>query len=191
MNQKGFSMMELLIVVGIISVLSLVAVPTYKGYQAKARRQEGMNLLNTYFASAQAARGEFGFFPGNLVGTDFNPVGELGYRFRAEDNVASDPNIPLNDNTCINTSPAAAGLCECAGACVGWKQWVEKPTGVVGVSLGPTTVIIACPPLAALSVTDNNFSVRVGGVINTSADTPDRIGMDEVKQIQICQDGTQ
>ena len=86
-NQMGFSLVEMMVVVAIMAILATVAVPAYQTFQAKARQKEGFNMLSTFYSSAHATKAEFGFFPGNLVGTGFQPVGILGYRLRSDDNV--------------------------------------------------------------------------------------------------------
>ncbi len=182
-NNRGLTLIELMMVVAIIAALSLFAIPAYKSYQSRARRVEGLNLLNTYYTAAIAAKAEYGVFPGNYVQTDFQPKGNLGYRFRAEDGTTV--NIALNDDNCFQTAQA----CNCGGACPGFKTWIDDGSGAVGTNIGPTTVLINCPPLAPLSVTDNTFSVRVGAVVSLSAATPDRLGINEQKQIQVCQSG--
>lgn len=45
-RQEGFSLVELMIVVGIIGILAALAVPKFKKFQAKARAAEAGNVLN-------------------------------------------------------------------------------------------------------------------------------------------------
>jgi len=46
MNRKlGFSLIEVLVVLGIVSLLTAIAVPSYSSYGYKARRAEGMSEL--------------------------------------------------------------------------------------------------------------------------------------------------
>ncbi|MCX6130635.1 MAG: prepilin-type N-terminal cleavage/methylation domain-containing protein, partial [Proteobacteria bacterium] len=42
-NEKGFSLVELMIVVGIIGILSTLALPRFKQFQAKAKMGEAKN----------------------------------------------------------------------------------------------------------------------------------------------------
>jgi prepilin-type N-terminal cleavage/methylation domain-containing protein len=45
-SQKGFSLVELMIVVGIIGILATLAVPRFKQFQAKAKMGEAKNILS-------------------------------------------------------------------------------------------------------------------------------------------------
>ena len=45
-GRSGFSLVELMIVVGIIGILSALAIPRYQAFQARARMSEARNMLN-------------------------------------------------------------------------------------------------------------------------------------------------
>lgn len=79
-NQKGFSLIELMMVVVIIGVLAGVGIPQYQKFQMKARQSEVKSLLSSMYTSQKAFYAEW-----NQYYSDFNAVGyglsgALGYR---------------------------------------------------------------------------------------------------------------
>ncbi|HYX32477.1 MAG TPA: prepilin-type N-terminal cleavage/methylation domain-containing protein [Oligoflexus sp.] len=52
-NQKGFSLVELMIVVGIIGILATLALPRFKQFQAKAKMGEAKNILSHVYTLQQ------------------------------------------------------------------------------------------------------------------------------------------
>ena len=70
-NTKGFTLVELVIVIVIVGILSIVAVPIYRGYTRKAMASEGKSLLGSIQTSQKIYYAEFGTF--------YNPSGSLSY----------------------------------------------------------------------------------------------------------------
>ena len=60
--QKGFTLIELMIVVAIIGILAAIAIPAYQDYTAKAKVSEGANMSATAKKALALA-----FNEGNLV----------------------------------------------------------------------------------------------------------------------------
>jgi type IV pilus assembly protein PilA len=56
--QKGFTLIELMIVVAIIGILAAVAIPAYQDYTVKAKVQEGVSLSNPHRTSLGIACSE-------------------------------------------------------------------------------------------------------------------------------------
>ena len=53
-TKKGFTLVELVIVIVIVGILSVISVPIYRGYVEKAKMTEGHVLLNA-IAKAELA----------------------------------------------------------------------------------------------------------------------------------------
>ena len=59
-NQKGFSLIELMIVVAIIGILAAIAIPSFTGFQNRAKESEGKNNLGGLYTGLKACEVEHG-----------------------------------------------------------------------------------------------------------------------------------
>lgn len=69
---KGFTLVELVIVIVIVGILSIVAVPIYRGYTRKAMATEGKSLLGTIQTAQKVYFAEYAMFKnaGTVKGID-------------------------------------------------------------------------------------------------------------------------
>jgi len=67
---KGFTLVELVIVIVIVGILSIVAVPIYRGYTRKAMATEGKSLLGTIQTAEKVYFAEYTEFKSSTTGFD-------------------------------------------------------------------------------------------------------------------------
>ncbi len=63
MTKKGFTLVELMIVVAIIGILAAVAIPAYGYYIRRARRAEAAEMLQNVLAAAQQYHNDYRAYP--------------------------------------------------------------------------------------------------------------------------------
>ena len=61
--QKGFTLIELMIVVAIIAILAAIAIPAYQNYLIRAQVSEGMSLVSAAKTGVDEFVSNYGTFP--------------------------------------------------------------------------------------------------------------------------------
>lgn len=74
-NNRGFTLIELMVVVGIISVISLIAIPNFQRFQAKAKQVNARTELATIYGMEKAFFTEFGQYHNNVHLIGYTPDG--------------------------------------------------------------------------------------------------------------------
>src|SRR6185503_1315815 len=64
-QNKGFTIVELLIVIVVIGILAGLVITTYNGIQTKARNTERTTDLKTFQGQLEAYYANKGYYPGN------------------------------------------------------------------------------------------------------------------------------
>ncbi len=76
--QKGFTLIELMIVVAIIGILAAVAIPAYQDYTVRAKVQEAVNLSNPHRTSLGIACSEGALMVAGTAATQITDLGLAG-----------------------------------------------------------------------------------------------------------------
>jgi type IV pilus assembly protein PilA len=77
-NRKGFTLIELMIVVAIIGILAAIAIPNFLRFQAKSKQSEAKELLSTVYTAETAYFAEQNVY-GTLSNAGFTPSASPKY----------------------------------------------------------------------------------------------------------------
>ncbi len=75
MNRKGFSLVELMVVVAIIGILATIAVPNFQRFQARAKQSNARVELSGIYTAQKAFHVEYSTYHSNLPAVGFVPDG--------------------------------------------------------------------------------------------------------------------
>ena len=109
MKKKGFTLIELMIVVAIIGILAAIAIPNFLKFQAKARQSEAKTNLAGIATAEIAYYAEKQFWGHTFEIIGYAPTGKTKYALFLADpgTVATDSAIADTDGSC------AGGPTEC------------------------------------------------------------------------------
>jgi len=80
-KQKGFTLIELMIVVAIIGILAAIAIPNYLSYTCKAKQTEAKSNLGAIATCQEAYSAEFDTYSNTLTAIGFKTKGDTRYTY--------------------------------------------------------------------------------------------------------------
>jgi type IV pilus assembly protein PilA len=89
-NKKGFTLIELMIVVAIIGILAAIAIPNFMTYQCKAKQSEAKSILGSIRTAQEAYYAEHSNYAASLDAMKFTTKGGGDYTYSITANDATD-----------------------------------------------------------------------------------------------------
>lgn len=82
-NQKGFTLIELMIVVAIVGILAAIAIPNFINYQAKSQQAEAKTNLGGIYTNmvSYAAENDNGYVGATMTNIGFTTSGSPRYSY--------------------------------------------------------------------------------------------------------------
>lgn len=177
-RQDGFTLVELMVVVAIIGLLSAVAVPNFKKYQAKSKMSEAKLQLSALYTAESSFYSDYNMYSNCLTYMGFDPGPEVANRYyaigfsnAANINAAAHQaavNSGLNNADCPATNGVTQGGTQVGGTSLNTSTWFPAGKGI-GASIANT---VAYLPTGENSLGDQStqaqmiFSAAAGGVIS-------------------------
>lgn len=135
MAQKGFTLIELMIVVAIIGVLASIALPAYQDYTRRARVVEGLSLALGVKAAIAEYYSAMNVFPANNQSVGLaNPASVNG---TSVSSITVNANvITIQFNTLVSTAATTLILTATSGA--GGLTWnCQSAASTLSINLRP------------------------------------------------------
>lgn len=122
MQEKGFTLIELMIVVAIIGILAAIAIPNYMSYQCKAKQSEAKTMLGAIHTSEIAYQAEENSFTSDFTAIGFQTEGSPLYTYAVTANSNSftaHADGTINGNADNWESNASKSITNTTNACEG------------------------------------------------------------------------
>ena len=133
--QKGFTLIELMIVVAIIGILAAIAIPAYQNYTIRAQVTEGLSLADGWKTSISEYYAQQGAFPTCSTTVAAGAVGCISVTGATTGKYVGSINVVAGGNIIIvyTGSQASAKLSAAGGNTLGLYPGVDGNQDVVWV----------------------------------------------------------
>lgn len=180
-NSRGFTMVELMVVVGLIGIMLAIAIPKYQAYQWKTRQAEARNSLGQVFLSEKAFRADGGSYSACLsqIGVRIDEAPVRFYTFGFSTALANSTCGPNGNQSCLSYEFDREGATLTACAAVSGSVYFPANATSVSSDTPPTDALL---PAGVTDLTRDRFRVQAVGMISTAGRT-DQWSIDETQNI--------
>jgi type IV pilus assembly protein PilA len=153
--QKGFTLIELMIVIAIIGILAAIAIPAYQNYTIRSQVTEGLSLADGWKTSISEYYAQNGSFPSNSTTSAAGVAGDIAVSGASTGKYVSAVNVSAGGDILVTYSGTQANA-KITGLMLGLYPgldtnndvvWVcgtaTVPTGVSSVTVTTSTSIPA------------------------------------------------
>lgn len=175
-RQDGFTLVELMVVVAIIGLLSAVAIPNFKKYQAKAKVSEAKLQLAAAYTAEQSFFSDFNIYAGCLTYMGFDPglealnryyaIGFSAYATISPSAYSSAVNSGLQSAGCVATGVASPGAVGGTLPSVSNANFFGAAKGIGAYTAIATTWLPVSNYGTQADPTTMTFILGAGGVID-------------------------
>jgi type IV pilus assembly protein PilA len=163
-NQKGFSLVELMVVVAIIGILAVIGIPQYQKFMSKARQAEAKSHLNALFQGESSFFTEYNIYTSNINAIGLGAVG-IGLRYNAGFDIDACTDYPA-----VNPpAPAgAAGNNDLIAVAPPGATWYWAATGITDPAADISTCVATLNAQSYTGAAWGNPTNTAQGVANMS-----------------------
>ncbi len=126
-NKKGFTLVELIVVIVLIAILAAVAIPMYSTYALKGRASEANNIVGALMASADAWHQEKGTYAGFGASSEFTTITARAKYFSYKTSKETATSIVITaKGTGTNASLTSSDTLTATLSTTGATKWAAK-----------------------------------------------------------------